>query len=104
MTLQQVIIDNIPLPTSILRIIYCYIIGPEEIDIEIGREIIEIFESDIVHQYITDQQQQQQWAADTAESELEISILSNPDIVSVSWINGRLDQVITESDLYWGNY
>ena len=88
-------------PLGIIRIIYQYTVSELEIDIESEREIIIIEESDInTIEYIQTQREQNEWVQQTA---LEYQILLDPDIVSVEWTrNGPV--VITESDLYWGNY
>ena len=88
---------------DIVRVIYRHIIGPIDIDIESAIEIADIIERDIETQYLLEREQEGIWVAELVELEIERQILLDPEVISVTWINGNI-HVITESDLYWGTY
>ena len=82
-----------------LRIIYKYIIDPEDIDIQAAIEIADLIEKDIETEYLIHREEKDIWVCELAELEIERQILLDPEIISVTWINGNI-HVITESDLY----
>ena len=93
--------QNIPLPLELLRIIYQYSLSPINTDIESAQEIAIATASDtLTIDHIIHNEEEEDWIARIA---LEQDVIARPDIVSMSWTTTGIN-VITESELYWGDY
>lgn len=99
--IKTVLQQTLPFPTDINRIIYHYTISELDINIQSDFEITSLERSHLLNtEYIDSELGQEEWVI---QRSFEIQLVSNPDIISVEWSFGQ-PTIITESDLYWGNY
>ena len=99
--LRITIIQTVPLLIEISYIIYQFCISQRDIDTESNLEITAITAPDpLTTEYISTYIEEEEWITQRA---LEQQIISTPNIISVSWSAGNIT-IVTESDLYWGNY